>query len=230
VILTTISVFGFPFGGGDGHSYRRLREHLPRSVAFQTLELPGRGRRGGEPLLTEMGAITDEAMRWIGPSAPGPFFFFGHSMGALIAYEVTRRLFQENRAKAARLIVSGRAAPQLPFRKRRWDMPRAQFIEALRERGGLSDEALSSPELMDYVLPILRADVQAVDQYEATPGLPLDLDITVLIGDSDDVSPEEAQAWQAQTTRPIKVITYSGSHFFLFDHAARVAQLITAAG
>jgi len=92
-------------------------------------------------------------------------------MGALIAYEVTRRLFREGRAEVAHLLVSGRAAPQLPFRKRRWDLPEPEFVQALRELGGFSDEVLNDPELMDaatvlgacgtaFAMRYIRANIQ----------------------------------------------------------------------
>jgi surfactin synthase thioesterase subunit len=224
--LSSLSVIGFPFAGGDAYSYRKLREQMPPSLGFQTLELPGRGRRCREPLLTDIPAMVDDAMTWIAASHTGPLVFFGHSMGALIAYEVTRRLFREGRAEVAHLLVSGRAAPRLEFRKRRWDLPEPEFVQALRELGGFSEEVLNDPELMEYLLPVLRADVQAVDQYQTASEKPLDIPITVLIGDDDDVTIDEAQAWQAETTQPVRVERFSGGHFFLFDHAKAVARLI----
>jgi surfactin synthase thioesterase subunit len=221
-----MKVFGFPFAGGDAHCYNSLRKHLPVSVELSTLEPAGRGRRSSEALRTDINGMADDAMRRVMGQAHPPFLLFGHSMGSLVAYEVARRLFRENQLKPCHLMVSGKAAPRIPERDRRWDLPGAEFREALRELGGCSEEVLNNEELMAYVEPVMRADFQAVENYHPPHEDPMDIGISVLIGDDDDVSVEEAQAWQLETTQPVRIVRFVGGHFFLFEHAAEVARLM----
>ncbi|HKX29143.1 MAG TPA: alpha/beta fold hydrolase [Blastocatellia bacterium] len=227
----TVNLFCFPFAGGNAHSYQELAAHLPESIRMVPVELPGRGRRADERLRKNLMELVDDLLPQVSDRGPEPYALFGHSMGASLAHELTRRLTDRRAggiAPPVHLFVSGRQAPIVPPKHRRWDLPRSEFLNMLRRLGGCPPELLEDDELMEFFEPILRADFEAVESHVAGPAAPFETPITVLIGDRDEVTPEEADHWQQETTHPITVSRLTGGHFFLFDHWARVAALITS--
>ena len=225
----TVNLFCFPFAGGNAHSYQELAAHLPESIRLVPVELPGRGRRADEPLRKNLMELVDDLLLQVSGRGPEPYALFGHSMGASLAHELTRRLTDRRApgiAPPVHLFVSGRQAPIVPPKHRRWDLPRPDFLNMLRGLGGCPSELLEDNELMAFFEPILRADFEAVESHVAKPSPPFETPITVLIGDRDEVTPEEADHWQQETSPPIIVSRLTGGHFFLFDHWPRIAKLI----
>ncbi len=220
-----MQLFALPFAGGDAWCYRELSSSLSDEVRLLTSELPGRGRRSDEPLLTDLRRAVDDVLPEIARRNESPFAILGHSMGALIAFELVRRLQASGLNLPSRLFVSGRCAPGLDRDKVRWNLPNDQFATILRALG-CSDDVLNSDELMEIFEPILRADFRLVDEYVYRPGRALDVPITVMVGDRDDVSENEARQWQLQTSHPIEVVWFSGGHFFLSECAAEVSTFI----
>ncbi|WP_307840346.1 alpha/beta fold hydrolase [Streptomyces sp. G44] len=223
----------FPHAGGSVSAYHALSAAVSGGVEPLIVQYPGRHDRFGEPFAAGADEIVDAVLDEL-PRGPGdaPLALFGHSMGALLAFETARRLERAGRPPVA-LFLSGRAAPSLPRRtaaKRPVrDMDDAELVEEMRKLSGTAEELLSSPEMLSIFLPPMRADYQIVDDYVYRAGPPLSCPVTVLTGDDDPrVTPDEARAWQSETRGGFSCHVLAGGHFFLDAHLPYVAGVITS--
>lgn len=218
----------FPHAGGSANSYRGWAEKLPRDVELYAVELPGRQRRFGEPLVSDLETVLDNLERSLEALDALPFVFFGHSLGALVCFELARRLRARGRRGPLYLYVSGATAPQLRSSDEPMsDLPDDAFLERLSRLGGLPSEVLAHRELVELVLPILRADVTMAETWTSPAEAPLDTGITVFNGSNDTgVSQADAQAWQQQTSLGLAVHEFEGDHFFIREHENEVLSLI----
>ncbi|HWS85814.1 MAG TPA: alpha/beta fold hydrolase [Pyrinomonadaceae bacterium] len=213
-----VRLFCFPYAGGTTYAYRNWPSLLPQAVEVCPVELPGRGARIGEPLETRIGRLAEAMATALLPYMDKPFAFFGHSMGGLIAFELARELRRTRRPQPAHLFVSACAAPDGRDRRKRvtYNLPEPEFIAELRRLGGTPKEALEHPELMQLVLPLLRADFEACQTYEFAPEPPLDCPLTVFGGLQDrEVSSEGLEAWREHTTSTFVVRRLAGEHLFI---------------
>jgi medium-chain acyl-[acyl-carrier-protein] hydrolase len=223
----TLRLFCFPYAGGGISIYRAWPDGLPANIEVCSVKLPGRGDRLREPLITRFEPLVEYLAQAFLPYTDKPFAFFGHSMGALICYELTRHLRKEHGLMPIHLFVSGRNAPQMPLmRCPIYDLPQPEFIEELRRLEGMPEEILQHRELMEMVQPILRADMELVETYAYAHEPPLDCPISAFGGLQDHLLRLDGlEAWRDQTTAPFKLCMFSGNHFFI--HTAQ-QQLLTA--
>lgn len=221
----------FPYAGGSALIYRNWSENLPAEIEVYALQLPGRGGRMQEPAATHLTPLIEAIAQAIMPHLDKPFAFFGHSMGALISFELARYLRTAQARLPAQLFVSGRAAPQvLDTDPPTYDLPEDQFIEELRRLGGTPREVLEHPELMSLMMPLLRADFSVCQTYSYRVEPPLDCPITVLGGLQDNhVTREKLDAWRAQTISNFKLHMLPGDHFFLNTHQAQLLRIVSQA-
>jgi medium-chain acyl-[acyl-carrier-protein] hydrolase len=226
-----LRLFCFPYAGGDALVYRDWAASLPDSVEAVPVQLPGRGRLRKELPATRLEALVPALIAALTPHFDKPFAFFGHSMGAMIAFELARRLRRERGPRPVHLFVSGSPAPQLPDRHpRTFDLPEPEFIEELRRLNGTPREVLEHPELMALLLPVLRADFELVQTYVYTDGPPLECPITALGGAQDSLVPrEDLEVWGALTCAPFELRMLSGDHFFLHASQREVLRVISDA-
>jgi len=157
-----------------------------------------------------------------------PFAFFGHSMGAVISFEIARLLRRENATLPVHLFVSGRAAPQLPrFKSTTYDLPDAEFIEELLRLKGTPAEVLEHPELMQVVLPLLRADFELIETYSYIDEPPLSVPLTAIGGlEDDEISRDDLEGWRAQTTQAFSLRMLPGDHFFLTTNQSLLLPVV----
>lgn len=221
-------LFCLPFAGGGASSYRGWRAELPADLELCALQLPGREARFGEPLLTDMDAMVEGTLQAILPLRDLPFAFFGHSMGAVIAYETARRLAAMGGPQPELLAVSGRSAPFLEARvPPMHGLSDADFIEGLRRLEGTPAEVLENAELMELVLPVLRADFRAIETYRWREGPPLQARLLVLGGETDpDTDPSSLRAWAEVTRSGSRCELFPGGHFFLNTQRERLLALL----
>jgi medium-chain acyl-[acyl-carrier-protein] hydrolase len=215
-----LRLFCFPYAGGGASAFGKWPPHLLPGVELIGIQLPGRESRLSDPLVSDLGVLVTEIVAAIRPLLDRPCLFFGHSLGAILAFEVAKRLRGEGFLRG--LFASGCAAPHLRSRQR-WphDLPAADFIAAVKAMNGTPREVFDCPELMELVLPALRSDFGMIDAYRCEPGPLLDVPIHCLAGDAEhEISEAQRMGWQAQTTaRPFSVTTFRGDHFFV--HSAR---------
>ena len=223
-----LRLFCFPYAGGGLTAFRTWPDYLPPNVELQVLEMPGREANlrlasfvRVEPLVGAIGdAIKDHMDR--------PFAFFGHSMGALVSFELARLLRRESATQPSALLVSGRRPPQLPIEDPTYNLPEPEFVEELRTMGGTPEEVLGHPELLTLLLPTLRSDFELCQTYSYTDEPPFTFPITAFGGLNDQFVPrEEMDKWREQTTGPFQLRMFPGDHFFLHSSQALLLQMLS---
>lgn len=212
-----LRLFCFPYAGGNAMIYRQWQSSLPLNVEVCPVQLPGRGKRIKELPFDHAQALVEAAARALLPFFDKPFAFFGHSMGGLISFELARHLRRNYNLKPSQLFVSGRRAPQLAKSEAyTFNLPEAEFMEALHRLKGTPAEVLQQPELMQLMLPLLRADFALCETYAYTVEPPLDCPLSVFGGLEDgDVERQQLEAWASQTNAATKVRMLPGDHFFI---------------
>ncbi|MFD3701222.1 thioesterase II family protein [Streptomyces sp. NPDC058646] len=220
----------FPHAGGAASAYLPLSRTLSPAFEVLAVQYPGRQERRRETPAETLTALADAVARELAAEGGGrPYAFFGHSMGAVIAYETARRLDRLGAPAPVHLFLSGRGAPGPVPRRSDQLHGDAALIAEIRRLGGTGGRVLDEPELLEMVLPALRADYRALASYSWVPGLPLDVPVTVLVGDEDPVVPAaDAADWLGHTTAPGEFHTFRGGHFYLDAHTQEVAGLIAA--
>ncbi|WP_369218042.1 thioesterase II family protein [Streptomyces flavofungini] len=223
----------YPHAGGSVSAYHGLSAAVSGTVEPLVVQYPGRQDRFGEPFAAGADEIVDAVLAELPDGADArPLAVFGHSMGALLAFETARRLEASGKAPVA-LFVSGRMAPSLPRtasgKKRVADMTDAELVEDMRKLSGTAEELFSSPELLSLFLPPMRADYRIVDEYAYREGPRLTSPLTVLTGDHDPrVTVEGARAWERETQGPFSCHVLAGGHFFLDAHLPYVTSVIAS--
>lgn len=213
----TLRLFCFPYAGGNTSIFHGWPNLLPPTVEVYSAQLPGRGRRLMEEPLTRMPALVEAISQAILAHLDKPFAFFGHSLGAIVGFEVCRLLRKRQQREPQHLFVSGSGAPQTTDTGRALhDLPDSKFLKGLREFNGTSREILENGELMELLLPTLRADFAVSETYVYTPEPPLDCPITAFGGLQDyEVSRKRLEAWRTQTNAGFSLRMFAGDHFFL---------------
>lgn len=221
----------FPFAGGGASFYRAWAPLVPPSVALWPVQLPGREERFFEPPFDSMPALVEAAVGELLPLLPQRYVLFGHSMGALVCYELAQALRDRGAPPPLHLFVSGAPAPHRAAESERiYDLPDDEFLPALQRYGGLPDEVLRSRELLDLLIPRLRADLAVTGTYVYRERPPLACPITAFGGDDDPtVSLSALDAWREHTIARFDEEVFPGGHFFLGAVAGRVVGRITAA-
>lgn len=222
-----IKIYCLPFAGGSQQSYWQFTEHNSDLLDFTALELPGRGNRWKEPLLKDVHEMAEDIFHQIKNDLVQPYAIYGHSMGSLIGYVLIKKILQYQLPAPLHLFCSGAHEPARPLvEKPRHLFSKEDFIKKLKQLGGSPDEVLDDPVMLDFYEPLLRADFQATDSYIHQPSEPFDIPITVMIGDDEGITMEQALAWQQETTMPVEIIHFPGKHFFIFDHAADIIHIM----
>lgn len=214
-----IQLLCLPYAGGGSAVFRPWKSLLPGSIGLYSVQLPARETRFAEPPVTDIMQMVTQIMMELTPLLAKPYALFGHSMGALLAFELLRQLQSARMPLPQHFFASGRVAPQqqrtLPPLQY---LPDPAFVHALNDRyGGIDPVVLQHQDLLDLLLPALRADIIAVENYRYQPlPQPLLCPMTVYGGSHDpQVSPLDLQDWRIHTQQPFQVEIFPGGHFFL---------------
>lgn len=227
--VVRLRLFAFHYAGGSANVFRKWQESLPQAVKVMPVELPGHGARLGEPLLPSMPEVVAEVAKSIMGNLDKPFVFFGHSMGALLAFELASLLRRQFLPQPVHLIVSAHGAPHLtgahePIHQ----LPDAQFIQKLVNLNGTPEGVLNNPELRALFLPIIRNDFQVCETYKYKGSTPFDFPITVYGGEKDsEVDYKSLAAWGQHSTAGINIRMFGGDHFFIHSHAQDFLQQLS---
>ncbi len=216
-----------PYAGGGAGVYRGWSEGLDERIEVRAVLMPGRERRFTEPALSSVDELAAALVQAIGPGLDPPFALFGHSLGASLAFEVAHRLSAAGRPPI-HLLVSGAHAPHLPHLGRVYHrLPDGEFVRGIQELGGTPPELTENAELLELLLPTLRADFTAAETYRAPIGRPLPCPITA-IGGTDDplVNRAGLEGWSAHTTAGFALHVLPGDHFFLATALPEVLRIV----
>lgn len=222
-------LFCFPHVGGASTVYRQWAQAFNEKVEVCAVELPGRGLRFGEKLHTDLKDLVFSMQVEMQNYLDKPYAFFGHSMGALIAFEWTRLIRQSALPPPQILFVSGFGAVHLPKPEpqRLHALPNKDLLASIERLKGTPSEVLQHRELMELLLPIIRADLQMVETYSYEKQMPLDIPLIALGGDHDpEVEPSRLKAWKDQTSERFEFKFFEGEHFFIQSAREEVIKFI----
>jgi medium-chain acyl-[acyl-carrier-protein] hydrolase len=224
-------LFCFPYAGVGGSVYRQWPNALPRALEVCTMQLPGREQRSREAAKTSIAELVHELVPALLPHLDLPFAIFGHSMGAVLASEVTRALAEAGQPLPQHLLVSGRRPAHVPGTESPMHgLPDSAFVAELNRRyRGIPAEILEQPDLMALFIPILRADLAALETHLPARRAPLSCPITAFGGADDQLTPREhLDAWRSETSGAFQVRVYPGEHFFLNSERPKLLADIAA--
>jgi medium-chain acyl-[acyl-carrier-protein] hydrolase len=217
----------FPYAGGSAAAFHRWGLDLPDDIELLSLQYPGRGGRFREPRLTHLAPIVNDACDALESLVDVPLAFFGHSMGATVAFEVARLLEQKHKGVPATLFLSGRGAPDsrelLPLR---YVLPDSGLIEHLRDLAGTPDEVLSNPDLLEMLLPVLRSDLQAIETWVTADFRAISAPIVVFGGVDDPIAPVHSLDGWSRFSSSVQKRLFPGRHFFINEHQSLMIALM----
>ncbi len=215
-----------PHAGGSAPFFRPVAVALGRGIDVVTVQYPGRQDRRAETPITEMSVLADQMAEILREDDGLPLTLFGHSLGAVLAFEIARRLDSEGRPPV-RIVASGRRGPATHRDEAIHRLNDAGILAELRSMNGTASVLLDDDELMRAALPSLRADYTAVERYSCDPATTVSCPITVLTGDQDPKTTlDEAREWQRHTTGGFEFQVYAGGHFFLTEHIGPIMALL----
>lgn len=225
-----LRLFCFPFAGGGASVFRTWSRELPAAIEVCPIQLPGRENRIRESPYTDILPLVEILARQIQLYSQKPFAFYGHSMGALLAFEVARVLQRQDAPLPLTLFLAAhRAAHLSPRRAPFYALPDEELIQSLRRLGGLQEEVVEDKELLGILLPTIRADLTLCDLYDYSPDTPLNCPFQLYAGRDDaEVSPEDMDSWCEHSTQSSSLRIFPGGHFFLRSDGDRVMQTIAS--
>lgn len=217
----------FPHAGGSASNYHAFSADLSPSAEVLVVQYPGRQDRYGEPLFRGVHPLADRIAEALLRREERPRAFFGHSMGAIIAFEVARRLGDRG---PGLLLASGRRAPSRDRLETTHLLGENGLIAHLREVNGAEAVFLEDEEVRELVLPVIRSDYRAIETYRPADLTPLDCPIVALTGDADPLaSLDDVRAWSELTTGAFDLRVFPGGHFFVTEHRRAVTETIVDA-
>ncbi|QXV63856.1 thioesterase [Mucilaginibacter sp. 21P] len=222
-----VNLFCFPFAGGSKYSYNIFIGTAHGNITIAPIDYPGRGLRFKEPLLKQIDDVVNDCFNIIKDKLQHPYAFYGHSMGTIVSYLLTKKIIDEGLPKPIHLFLTGRGGPAVVYGEtKRYQLPSDKFRAQIKEMGGSPDEVLNDEDLMSFFEPILRADFQTLEEYVYKQTPPFDIPITAMFGSEERVTYEQVLEWQKETTSKLTVKKFEGRHFFIFDHAKSIMDIV----
>ncbi len=219
----------FPHAGGSASYYLEYANALAPYADVLAVQYPGRQNRFMEEPISSVPGLAEELYRELREWTDRPLTFFGHSMGAAVAFETVRRFERDGVEGPERLFVSAGRAPSLTRDSSVHKLPDDELLAEVVGLGGTDERILTVPGLHELVLPALRADYTAIETYGCTPDTTVSLPITALVGDADpNATVEQVAQWERHTTGAFDLRVFSGGHFYLADRTEEVVRVLTA--
>lgn len=223
-----LRLFCFPFAGGSAGSFMPWFSALAPDIQLCAIQLPGRGARFSEPPIHDFTTLIGQLGQIIARHDDRPYAFFGHSLGALIAFELAHHCVRRGLARPRHLFVSASGAPRHRVGAARYDLlSDRELLAKLRDYAGTPPEVLANQELMTLLLPAIRADFALLRHYRYQPRPRLDIPLSVLSGRGDShVGREMLDDWRAETSASCEQHGFDGGHFFPFERPNEVLELV----
>ncbi|WP_267933922.1 thioesterase II family protein [Paenibacillus profundus] len=224
--MSKVKLFCVPYAGGSAMIYNPWKNVMGDAIELIPLELAGRGKRFGGPFYKSIrDAVEDIAEQIVPHIDNGSYALWGHSMGAVIVYELCHYMRQQGHPLPVHLFCSGSTAPHLRKKdKPIHDLPEEQFLKEIEELEGTPQEFFQNKELINLFLPILRHDFMIIEQYEYEEKADkLHTDMSIWYGSGESFV-NEVQGWGTHTSKSCRLHEFQGGHFFLFDHVQAIAN------
>ncbi|WP_312654282.1 thioesterase II family protein [Aminipila sp.] len=227
--MRKIRLFCLPYAGGNANIYFNWRKSLEKYIELCPLELAGRGRRYEEPFYETLDDAIEDIYNIMKDQIKNiEFAFYGHSMGSIIAYELVLRFQERLGIIPKHVFFSGHRAPNVASKdKKTYFLPDEEFKNEVLKLGGTPKEILENAELVEFFLPLLRADFKIIENYcYQDKKNKLNCDITVLNGKKDDLTLNDIVEWRNHTNGQCKIIMLDGGHFFINDNTENIVNII----
>ncbi|MHA6528848.1 thioesterase II family protein [Paenibacillus sp. BAC0078] len=225
-----VKLFCIPYAGGLASAYNSWRHYLRPDIELCPLELSGRGRRFGEPLSTDVSETVRDLLEQVKPELNGgPFTVLGHSLGAILAYELVKMIHNELQLDPVHVFFSGRSPLHLAGGGSRHLLPDDEFLDYLVGLGGISLELQQHDDLLKLFLPIIRSDMQMVENYRLTVDkiTPVQSNLSVLFGQEDTIDNlKQLEHWTLYSEADCRIQGFPGGHFFVTQNASEVVAFI----
>lgn len=226
--MKSTKLFMLPYAGGSASVYLNWKKLMPPEVQIYPLELPGRGRRYKESLINSVQSMVPDLIKSMEAyEISVPYAIFGHSMGSLLALEVTHELVKQGYPLPVSLFLSGRDSPDSKEKRVYHNLPEQELLQEVIKMGGTPPELCENSELIELFLPIIRNDFKLVEIYHCQRDTPLDCPFFILNGKQDSfIDLLEIEGWSRFTSKPYTVKWFEGEHFYLHDHTKELCQYI----
>jgi|SRR5690554_5846268 len=219
-----------PFAGGSAANYINWKPYLNQAIDLVPIELAGRGRRINEPLYADINEMTEDVFQIVKKEIiDDEYVIFGHSMGALLAYELVHKIKKNNFSLPIHIFFSGRYAPNTYMAEDKilHNLPYEEFKKEILEMGGTTSEIFEHPELTRLFLPVLRNDIKIAETYQfINSRTPHDCDFSILIGKEEDYTIEQLAGWRKLTSGRCEFHRFEGGHFFIHEEREKVVELV----
>jgi surfactin synthase thioesterase subunit len=220
-----LTLFCFPYAGGSANIFMQWANALPDNVELVIIQAPGRGARMLESLYSDMSTLVTELTKQISPLLYKPYLFFGHSLGSRVAFELMNQIQKMGYPLPQQFIASGSRGPQDScLKKPIYHLPNDKFIQELANLNGTPKIILENRELMELVLPLLRADFEMADTYCYKGNARFNCPITILGGKDDSITIEQLHNWGQFFTKEKQILMLTGDHFFIDSHKELVIK------
>ncbi len=231
-----VNLICLPYAGGSSNYFEPIKkalQTLQKNHQYSDLEievievtLSGRGVRYHEPLFKNIDDLVADIWKQIQHLMYQPYAFFGHSMGALLAYQLTHQAKKMRFPTPIHLFLSGREAPSVPpDNEKRFLLPLPAFKAKLKNYGGISTDILEDTDIFSFFEPIIRADFEAVETWKYRYRPKLNIPTVIFSGTEEDITNEELVAWQKEFQNDIQFKIFEGDHFFINNHAEVIANI-----
>jgi surfactin synthase thioesterase subunit len=226
--MAPITLICLPYAGAGASQFRRWQAAAPDGLRIHPVQLPGREERFAEPPHTDMTGAVNETYAELAARVDltRPAAVFGHSLGAVLGYELTRLLAARG-TPPVRLFVSGSSDPWHPRPQHAHGLSDEEFMTQVRRFAGYRHPAMDDPDMLEVLLPTLRADVELHEMYRPSSSEPLAVPITALRGTGDDlVRAAEMTGWRGATSAGFRSVELPGGHMYLVDRSEDLLALI----
>lgn len=223
-----IRLFCLPYAGGSSFAYRSIENFISSEIDMCSIELPGHGARINETARDRIEELIPQIAYGIEDHLDIPFAFFGHSMGALLAFELSHYLESHFQKKADYLFLSAMRAPHLPSKfPSMGSLSQKDFLERVKQLGELPENIIQSPEMLDMFLRIMRVDFALCENHLMSPRMPTSVPIFAFGGDQDSFAkPEDVEKWEQYTKGLFQFKLFPGGHLFCKAAGKEIAETI----
>lgn len=227
--MDKIKLFCLPYAGGSAVIYLKLKRYLNNNIELVPIELAGRGKRYNELLYEDMDEAVNDIFNVVKNEIHNyKYAVLGYSMGTIISYELIKKIIEEKLDGPEHVFFAAKEPMYMETKEKSiHKLIDNEFINEIVKLGGIPKEILEQKGILDFFLPILRADYRIVELYKDTSEITdLGCDITALGGKKDNITEEKMYAWREYTTKRFKLHMFEGGHFFINDNIENICNII----